>query len=426
MRIGFVGLGKLGLPCALALESRGHQVQGVEIASGPAAAIKARRITYTEEGAQDLLEHSQIRLVSYADLVRDSDLIFVAVQTPHHPDYEGVTPIPDTRSDFDYSYLQTAVTELCRELHAQQRTCPIAVISTVLPGTMASYVRPIIDQYQVRQQFQLVYNPFFIAMGTAIQDFLYPEFSLVGVDSPEAAAVMRLLYESLHSRQVFETTVENAELIKVAYNTFIGLKISFANTLMEICHKTPNTNCDAVSLALGLAHRRLMSAAYLRGGMGDGGGCHPRDNIALSWLAEKLELSHDLFYDVMRAREDQTGWLASLIVQHSGELPVILLGWTFKPGTNIDTGSPARLLSHMLDDLGVPHEVLDPHAARTPAAWDATQPACFFVSTRHDCWLDYEFPPGSVILDPFRYLRANASCQHSTYIPIGDSCFAQS
>jgi len=102
--------------------------------------------------------------------------------------------------------------------------------------------------------------------------------------------------------------LNNAELIKVAYNTYIGMKIAFANTLMEICHKMGNIDVDQVTGALTFASRRLMSGAYLTGGMGDGGGCHPRDNIALSWLAQRLDLSFDWFASVMGAREKQTVW----------------------------------------------------------------------------------------------------------------------
>ena len=99
---------------------------------------------------------------------------------------------------------------------------------------------------------------------------------------------------------------ENAEAIKVAYNTYISMKIAYANTWMEICHKIPGTDVDQVTGALELATTRIMSPKYLTGGMGDGGGCHPRDNIALSWLARELDLSYDFFEHLMIARERQT------------------------------------------------------------------------------------------------------------------------
>ena len=112
-------------------------------------------------------------------------------------------------------------------------------------------------------------------------------------------------YTTICGSQVFDTSIENAELIKVCYNTFISTKIALANTIMEICHATPGTNCDVVVDALGLASQRLISTAYLRGGMGDGGGCHPRDNIALSWYSQSKNLSYDWFGYIMETREAQ-------------------------------------------------------------------------------------------------------------------------
>jgi hypothetical protein len=142
--------------------------------------------------------------------------------------------------------------------------------------------------------------------------------------------------------------------------------------------------------------------------------CHPRDNIAMSWLAQRLDLSHDFFYDIMSAREDQTEWLADLIQHHAGLLPIALMGSAFKPNTNITTGSPARLLSHYLTDRKIEHKIIEPNQQLS-----AQPPSLFFVSTQHSTWLQYEFPEGSVVLDPFRYLQDNESLAKCTYVPIG-------
>lgn len=150
-------------------------------------------------------------------------------------------------------------------------------------------------------------------MGTVYNDITSPEFVLLGAHDAEAAVLVREFFKTIHEAPVFETTVENAELIKVSYNTFIGMKVAYANTIMELCHHLPNTNVDAVTAAISLAGKRLLSPAYLTGGMGDGGGCHPRDNIAMSWLAQKHGLSFNFFDSIMMAREKQTDFLADLI-----------------------------------------------------------------------------------------------------------------
>lgn len=417
MNIGFIGLGKLGLPCAMACETKGHKVFGIDPSPLTKQILETRKLAYLEEGAQELLSTTNVELVNYQYLVENADIIFVAVQTPHDPKFEGTTPIPEERKDFDYTYLCAAVDNLCREIKQQNVSKKVVVISTVLPGTIHKYIRPIIDFYQLNNQFHLVYNPFFIAMGTTIENFMNPEFVLMGTDDGDTADFAEEFYKTIHDRPVFKTTVENAELIKVSYNTFIGMKIAFANTVMEICHKTPKTDCDQIIDALSIAGDRIISNKYLRGGMGDGGGCHPRDNIALSWLASKLNLSHDMFHDIMIAREHQTEWLAEIIEEQFKKvrLPVWLMGLAYKPNTNITVGSPAKLLSYYLTQRDIPHNIYDPYV--DGYGKEPIDASLLFVSTRHDCWKHYQFPEHSLIIDPFRFLGGNKTINR--YLPIG-------
>jgi UDPglucose 6-dehydrogenase len=274
----------------------------------------------------------------------------------------------------------------------------------VLPGTVKKFIEPIIEKRGVGDFIELVYSPSFIAMGSAIHDFKHPEFQLIGTNSGADISKLTSLYSTIHDRPQFVTTVQNAELIKVLYNTFIGMKIVFANTCMEACHKIPNTDVDQISKALSLATERVVSARYLQGGMGDGGGCHPRDNIAMSWLARELDLSYDIFSDVIRARESQTRWLVSLIKQElaCSHLPVVLLGDSYKGDCSLKTGSPARLLSYYLSEQGIEHQVHDPY--NEESTFQKNTAAIYFISTRHTAWVNFNFPPSSVVLDPFRYL----------------------
>jgi len=280
----------------------------------------------------------------------------------------------------------------------------VILISTVLPGTIRREILPVINE-----RVKLCYNPFFIAMGTTVRDFLDPEFVLFGMRDPEAAEKARALYATLHHRPVYEASIENAELIKVAYNTYITMKIGFANTLMEICHKIEGCDVDQVSGGLALGTQRLLGPAYLRGGMGDGGACHPRDNIALSWLARELDLSYDWFEGIMLARERQTEWLAELVEEHHERrgFPhrrVGVYGRAFKAGTNLTVGSPALLLRTLLEERGFQVEMYDPHIDDGLCPFD--EPAVYVVATRHDEFgdPDWPFPSGSVIIDPWRFV----------------------
>jgi UDPglucose 6-dehydrogenase len=398
MKVGFLGLGKLGLPVALCVEEKGHQVAGHDISPSVIQMITDRTLTYEEHGAQELLDKTQIKLMEVPELVAFSDIIFVPIQTPHAPLYEGTTRLPDTRVDFDYEWLKSGLTTLSAEIEKQCCEKIVVIVSTVLPGTLERDIIPLLHE-----NVKLCYNPFFIAMGTTIPDFLNPEFVLFGVDDPDAANTAEAFYRTIHDRPFFKTTIKSAELIKVAYNTFIGMKIVFANTMMEICHHT-GADVDAVTEAMGLATDRLMSTRYLSGGMGDGGGCHPRDNIALSWLSRKLKLSHDFFDDLMLAREHQTEWLADLMEiewQRTGDLDYVILGRTFKPETNITTGSPAILLENILTERGFSVMSYDPYLDESLPEFP---PSIFLIGTKHPQFQTFSFPVGSVVIDPWRYI----------------------
>ncbi len=398
MRVGFIGLGKLGMPCAVAMASRGHDVLGYDI-DQQLMSKRARRYKETAaDGVSDFnpcLAQSTLEFGSLAEVVAHAELLFVAVQTPHAPAFEGVTPLPAERADFNYAFLVQAVRSIVA--HAHQATT-LVVVSTVLPGTLRREVLPLLPQH-----VSMAYNPYFIAMGTAMQDFLYPEFVLCGCDDQAASERLRAFYRTITDAPFYATSLESAELAKVAYNTFIGMKIAFANTVMEVCHKLPGADPDAVVGALQLATRRLVSGKYLTGGMGDGGGCHPRDNIAMSWLARELNLSYDWFENLMIARERQTEWLASLMEAHP--LPKAILGYSFKPESNITQGSPALLLRHLLEARG--HQVLmydplvDPHVLDV----SALEPMVFLIGAKHRAFEDLRFPGGSVVIDPWRYLH---------------------
>lgn len=412
MKIGFVGLGKLGLPVALAVESKGHDVVGYDISDNVKNIIEAKKIPYKEIWAQDYLNKSKIKFESLENVVSHSEIIFVPIQTPHDPLYEGITRIPDKRVDFDYSYLKNGMKKLSEEIEKQGKDKVVIIISTVLPGTIRKEIKPLLGKYT-----KICYNPFFIAMGTTMKDFLYPEFILFGVDDLDAADKAEKFYRSINTATFFKTTIENAELIKVSYNTFISTKITFINTIMEMCHKLPNTNIDDVTNALMLGSKRLISGAYLRGGMGDGGGCHPRDNIALSWLARKLNISNDFFDQIMKQREKQTDWLVSLIKENQiKDRKTYILGKSFKPETNIQTGSPSILLDNILKESGIHATMYDPYVDDVEPNFEE---GVYFIGTQHEIFERFNFPKGSTVIDPFRIINKNL--EGIKVIRIGDN-----
>jgi len=268
MNIGFLGLGKLGLPCALAIASKGHTVYGYDINSDVKKYIDEKKIPYREEGVEELLKNNTVIFTDVDDVVDNSDIIFIPIQTPHEYKYEGCTRIPDERDDFSYDWLKQGIAQLSESINLQTKDKVVIIISTVLPGTIEREIMPIKDN----SKFKLCYNPFFIAMGTTVHDFLNPEFVLFGVYDEYASKVAEEFYKTIHNKPFYKTDIINAELIKVCYNTFIGMKIVFSNTVMEICHKV-GADVDQVIGGIKLATDRIISTKYLSGGMGDGGGC---------------------------------------------------------------------------------------------------------------------------------------------------------
>lgn len=418
--IGFVGLGKLGTPLAVAIASRGYKVVGYD--ADPNLVKRGGIWPHKECGPdgitpnfQTYFDQADLTYLELPEVLQQADIVFITVQTPHGPEYEGITRLPRTRADFDYRHLIEACAQVAKHCHRAQT---LVVVSTVLPGTLRQHILPLLPE--------CVYNPAFPAMGTVLRDFLYPEFVLMGSDHPPALQALESFYcqlygstEHLHEEgppvPICQVSIESAELTKVAYNLFISFKIAYANNLMEIAHKTRFCDIDEVSRALSLADRRLLSAAYLKGGMGDGGGCHPRDAIAMSWLAEQRKLSCNMFDDLMLVREWQTEWLANLFCVHGHDMPKVILGKSYKPESALTTGSPALLLAHILKERKKEEFIhWDPYVDGHILLLQ--EPTAFFVATQHEAFKTYPFPQGSVVVDPFRYIPTRKGI---TVVPVG-------
>ena len=408
MNIGVIGLGRLGLPVAVAIDNKGHNVIGYDINPIFNSTKHPKDLLLTKETDETgkntlmpMLEKSQLKIAdSIKEVIEHSDIIFVAIQTPHQKQFEGHIPMPEERCDFDYTYLINCIESLSRELNELKQTKIVTIISTVLPGTLRKYILPKLSPY-----IQLCYNPFFIAMGTVVYDFYNPEFILLGRIDESAEIKVKEFYKTITDSIVYSTTLENAELIKVSYNTFITTKLVLVNNIMEMCHHLPNTNVDEVTNALKLGTRRLVSPSYLTGGMGDGGGCHPRDNIAMSWLNRELGIEHNYFDFIMKKREKQTEFFVNIIEEKMKEtgLPVCILGKSFKPETNLTEGSPALLVKNLLNIRGIECEQYDPYIDVAVIDF-VLDKKIYFIGCKHSLFSMYDFPEGSCVIDPNRYI----------------------
>jgi UDPglucose 6-dehydrogenase len=403
MNVGFIGLGKLGLPCAAAMSVQANtKIFGYDKNKKVKEYIETNTVPYVEKDIESFLSKSDLNFLESAEeVIEKSDTIFIAVQTPHDIKFEGITPIPEERSDFDYSYLKDVVLQITSYLETnKEKYINLVIISTVLPGTINNEILPILKN--VKQRVKLTYNPYFIAMGTTIEDFLNPEFILLGSINGESKEVLEF-YKTFLSAPIANVSIESAELAKVAYNTFIGFKIVFSNALAEITEAIGG-NVDEVTDTLSLATKRIISPAYMTAGMGDGGGCHPRDQIAMSWLAKKINMSFDIFEFIAKARDKQTEkhakYLKNIQDLYYPNTEIVILGESYKKNIGITTGSPSKLLQFYLDELGVRYKVIDPFIKQEEITFDNGR--LFFVATPHDIFKTLSLPVSSQVIDPWK------------------------
>jgi UDPglucose 6-dehydrogenase len=383
-QIGYIGLGKLGLPCAEVLGQM-HDVVGFDIQSGSATHFR--------------------RASTLAEAVRHKSLVFVVVPTPHLPEYDGSLPTSDLPPrDFDYSILKQVLADVAVHLTPAQK---VVVVSTVLPGTCRRELELLLPPAS------LLYSPSFVAMGSVRNDFLNPDIVVIGTHDGEkasAADLAELYGELLNSPRLHAGTWEEAESIKIFYNTFISLKIAFANMIQDVAERLGNLDVDRVTAALIDARGRIISGAYLRAGMGDGGPCHPRDNIALRALAERLDLGYDLFSELLRCREKQAENLARFLV--SFEQPVAIVGKSYKPGVPYTDGSSSVLVAHFVEQFGQFLGFIDPLAGEQIEECEALT---YLLAHDSPELHRHKFFPKSVIVDPWRSCPAIEGCEVIRY-----------
>jgi UDPglucose 6-dehydrogenase len=419
MNIGFVGLGKLGLPCALAMGTKlNTTILGYDLNQDVKKYIEDKNVPYLEKDIDYYLNSGKVSFQENLEsVILNSDTVFIAVQTPHEEKFEGITPVQNEVQDFDYSYIIKCNQEIKNILDKHtNKKINIVVISTMLPGTMRDNILPIYAD--IRDRVDVFYNPYFIAMGTTIEDFLHPEFILIGKE--EKTRLPREIinmYNQIANVPVHVVLMESAELAKVSYNTFIGMKIIFANAIGEITRKVGGDS-DQVIDVLSSANKRIISSAYMRPGMGDGGGCHPRDQIAMSYLAKKYDLSVNIFDFVAKARDEQTLELAKIIKRHSDNtnMSVVILGEAYKKNINLTVGSPSKLLQYYLKELNVDFTVVDPLVYKNQIV-NFDGPKIFFLATPHDIFKNLVLPIHSILIDVWgNFSNLNITRQYGVLI----------
>ena len=392
--IGFIGLGKLGLDCAEVMAEK-HTVRGFDI--------------YPRTS-------DQVKVCSIEETVNESEWIFIAVPTPHEEGYDGSVPSSHmTPKDFGHDAVKDALQKV-----NQYATTPkkVVLISTVLPGTTRRHFITLLDK-----KHQFLYNPYLIAMGSVKWDMVNPEMIMIGTEDGNpntlAGELIDIYKAIMQNDPRYEIgTWDECEAIKIFYNTFISAKVGMVNMIQDFALKIGNINVDVVTNALARSTMRIMGPKYMTAGMGDAGACHPRDNIALRWLAQEYEVGYDLFDTIMHAREIQAKNLALFLVNEANKnnLPIVIHGKSYKPDVPYCIGSYSTLVGHYVEQAGHVVTYVDPLADDSAnVVTSVDSPAVFLWAHNRRITYEYtgeqeatkpycEIKSGSVIVDPWRQL----------------------
>ncbi len=278
-----------------------------------------------------------------------------------------IVPTPsDERGAFSLQYAAFAFREIGKALARKDGWHTIVLTSTVLPGAMRHGLIPVLEQHAGKKagvDFGVCYSPEFIALGSVIRDFLNPDFLLVGEFDARSGEHLSACYADIMgpATSVKRMSLENAELAKIAVNAFVTTKITFANMLAELCGAMPGGDVDVVSDAVGADSR--IGRKYLTGGLGFGGPCFPRDNVALAFMANALGGRGDLLATTDKLnRSLAERILHDLRATLSREVTVAILGLSYKPHSHVIEESQAIMMAKAFLEHGARVLAYDPLA----------------------------------------------------------------
>lgn len=342
--IAVFGLGKLGAALVAVLAEAGFSVRGVDVSlEAVESVLQAEPSTY-EPGLADLLGENTDRIFATTDPaegLRDTNLAYIIVPTPS-----------DKQGSFDNSFVEHALREIALELRSNPRRYTVVIASTVMPGSCLGVFAPFLEEIaglQVGREIGLVYSPEFIALGSVIRDMKYPDLVLIGASDEAAADLVEGVARKVvrNDPQIRRMSLPSAEVTKLAVNTFVTTKISFANMLSEICDALPGADIDDVTGAVGADSR--VGSRYFRGALGYGGPCFPRDNKALSVAAESLGVSADIARatDVVNDRQVERVLQIVSKLCSEGE-KILVLGLAYKEDTPVTESSQAFEIAKQL------------------------------------------------------------------------------
>lgn len=318
MKIGIIGLGKLGLPWALLLNEY-FDVKGVDLNNETVEKIKKGESPIKEPGVQELLNKKNLFVSSDYSYLQDREIIMIILPTPSQED-----------GTFNNEYIKNSITEIKKNCTKLELT---VINSTVMPNSCESFGLG-----------NICYNPHFIALGSVLQDLKNPDFVLIGESNRRSGDTLEMIYGKIHGKKIYRMSLVSAEISKIALNSYITMKINFANNLSTIAEKY-QANQDDIAQAIGSDRR--VGHYYLRGGLPYGGPCFPRDNRAFFHLG-------DSYIPILVDQENRIKQIKRWVnkVKKITKGKICILGKGYKPDTDYLEDSPSIWLKEELEKSG--------------------------------------------------------------------------
>ena len=354
-KLAVIGCGKLGAPLVACLAKAGHSVVGIDINKNLIQNLKSRKILWQEPNLVNYLETCKDLINFTSDFdenLQEVTTSFIIVPTPS-----------DSNGAYSIDFVLSAVKNLCEKINETIfESHTIVIVSTVMPGDTEGRITDAVKLAvgEKFERFKICYSPEFIALGSVIHNIENPDMILIGQSDETVGSKLEKILSSMtvNTPIVLRLTTAEAEIAKIAINSFVTTKISFSNQISEICENFSNTSSVNVLKAIGTDSR--IGNSYLKQGTSYGGPCFPRDNRAFAKFAESLGISLDLALAADSINNRQNQRLSQLLNKIVPTVKnILVVGFSYKPDTDVYEESPA--LSFIKSNLDYQIYVLDEH-----------------------------------------------------------------
>jgi UDPglucose 6-dehydrogenase len=356
MKLAIIGTGYVGLITGACFAEFGYQTVCIDKDENRVKELNNSKCPFYEPGVETLLDKhlNKTKLLSFSDSlsksIYDADIIFITVGTPSKR-IEG---------EADLSFVWDVAEEISNNI---SKYCIIVTKSTVPVGTTKD-VKKIISKKINEKDFDVVSNPEFLREGSAINDFMRPDRVVIGCENKKSADIMSELYRPLYLLEtpIVSTTVESAEIIKYASNSFLATKISFINQVADLCEKV---GADVQDVAKGMGIDKRIGNKFLHAGPGYGGSCFPKDVKAFIRTAQKHDVDLSILSSVDTFNEERISKITNKFISKAnlekGD-QISLLGLSFKPNTDDVRDSTSLKIAKLLQAKGLVIKSYDPEA----------------------------------------------------------------